>query len=74
MEYSRRNIGIFFIATLVLTIFSYAPSITGEFLNWDDESYVPNNYLLSSFSIVDVFTSYYMGNYHPLTILSYYFE
>ena len=50
-----------------------------QFTNWDDDGYITNNPLirdLSSNGIKNIFSisSQVMGNYHPLTILSYAIE
>lgn len=60
---------------LVGTFFVYLPSLNNLFLtNWDDHQYVLNNpdiRTISSESINKIFSSYYIGNYQPFTILSY---
>ena len=67
------------ILALLITFFTYLPSLKNEFTTWDDNSYVINNPLvkqLNKNSIKEIFASenlkyrYWMGNYHPLTILS----
>lgn len=54
----------------------YGPTLFFDFLNWDDIYYVVKNPLIHSLNITTLFeifkpTTYVMGNYHPLTILSY---
>ncbi len=62
-----------------VTFMVYTPALHNDFTNWDDKSYVQNNPLLRdlSFSTVkeiffskDLHKRYWMGNYHPLTMLS----
>ncbi len=58
-----------------LSFFSYYPSLDNEITSWDDEFYITNNpYLktLNSENIAKVFNTetYYMGNYHPLSMVS----
>ena len=59
---------------LTITVIAYYPSVNNGFLNWDDIIYVMNNNMIKSFSgenVVKMFSSFYMGNYHPLIILSF---
>lgn len=67
---------IFFL--LIATAIVYIPSLFNHFTNWDDEIYILNNPLIKNFSangIAAIFsTPEYMGNYHPLTLLSYAFD
>ncbi|MBN2582888.1 MAG: tetratricopeptide repeat protein [Planctomycetes bacterium] len=62
------------IVLAVVTILVYLPSLRGEFLNWDDGTYVRYNGYLHSLSWKTVgwaFTSTRWGtNWHPLTWLS----
>ncbi|MCX6251086.1 MAG: tetratricopeptide repeat protein [Bacteroidetes bacterium] len=60
------------IAGLLLTLIVYFPSLTNGITNWDDYEYVNNPYLknLSLAGIVKIFSVYFEGNYHPLTLLS----
>ena len=53
------------------------PSFNNGFTNWDDQEYVSNNkqiQKLSKQSITKQFKSFHMGNYHPITMLSYTIE
>lgn len=55
----------------------YGRSIGHSFLNWDDASYVVNNQTVAGFSIEHVreaFSTYFVGNYAPLHIISYMFD
>lgn len=65
-----RNAGIII---SVLTFLVYLPALSNEFV-WDDTPYVLQNpyfeNILSAFNI----NSYHMGNYHPLTLLTLYFD
>jgi len=60
------------IAFLTFAILSQV--IESEFTNWDDPSYVINNYKIKSLDLEKFFTpvseNYVMANYHPLTMLS----
>jgi hypothetical protein len=48
--------------------------LKNEFTNWDDEFYVINNQLLRGPDWKGIFSQQVLGNYHPLTILSYAFN
>ncbi len=71
-------------ASLVLILITFAvyfKSLDNKFTNWDDEGYVTQNPDIRtlhadsvSYSIKNIFTSYKMGNYHPITMLSYSME
>ncbi|MBK8340472.1 MAG: glycosyltransferase family 39 protein [Flavobacteriales bacterium] len=56
----------------VIAIYHQVPSFA--FTDWDDLHYISDNALLKSLSIAQVrteFSRYVMGNYHPITMLSY---
>ena len=57
-----------------VTAVCLAPMLRNEFVNWDDEYYVINNPLLRGPDIKGIFSEQVLGNYHPLTILSYSFN
>ena len=60
------------IAGIVFLVFK--TSLYNQFTNWDDPNYITDNPLITSLSpahIKSIFTVPVMGNYHPLTILSY---
>ena len=64
---------------LVLAVLSisYLPCLKNDFINWDDQQYVTENKLIMEWSggnIETIFNSFYMGHYHPLTLLSYSLE
>src|SRR5205085_7863030 len=63
----------FLIATLLLTLLIYTKSSRNDFVTWDDPKYVVENSLIRDLSLPGVenmFTTFYAGNYHPLTALS----
>jgi len=69
------HLGLAFI--LIATLISLYPNLNNEFVNWDDIIYVMNNDLIRSFSFDNfwkIFSSFYMGNYHPLPLLSFAFD
>ena len=54
---------------LVVTAVFFAPVLGFDILNWDDQGYILDNPLLKDFSVEKLFTLFWMGNYHPLTML-----
>lgn len=59
-------------AGLLLVVFVYFPSLFNGASVWDDTEYLNNPYVkdLSLKGIVNIFSIYFAGNYHPLTLLS----
>jgi len=63
---------LFFI--LGITLLLYARIFFNGLTNWDDDTYVLNNPYIRNFTltnIADIFSTYYCGNYHPLSILNF---
>ena len=63
----------------LLTWLCYKTCLENQLTNWDDLGYIINNQLIkdpSPEAIKNIFSTAHpvMGNYHPLTILLYYFE
>jgi len=61
----------------VITWFFYRVCLDNQLTNWDDPGYIRDNALikdLSADNIKRIFSTPVMGNYHPLTILSYAIE
>ncbi|MBL7682360.1 MAG: tetratricopeptide repeat protein [Flavipsychrobacter sp.] len=53
-------------------IFTYINVFGAGFISWDDADYVANNTDIQSFANISKwFSSFYIGNYHPLTMVSY---
>jgi len=63
-----------FFLVAILTAVCLWPMLKNEFTNWDDEFYVINNPLLRGPQWKRIFSEQVLGNYHPLTILSYAFN
>jgi tetratricopeptide (TPR) repeat protein len=58
---------------LALVFIVFVPALSNGFVNWDDPKYLlDNSYIkdLSGKGIKAMFSSFYGGNYHPLTALS----
>ncbi len=67
------------ILIIIVTAFVYSFSLGNEATNWDDDKYIGENPLLKTFdkeTVSRMFFSddpgekYFMGNYHPLTMLT----
>jgi len=64
---------------LVVSFIVFSPALRNELVSWDDYSYIRDNPVVQNFSgenlkhIFD-FNTFIMGNYHPLTILTYMIE
>jgi len=56
---------------LLISFVIYLPVFNNKLLAWDDEFYIKNNPLVYSINLKDIFSQYVMGNYHPLTILTF---
>ena len=56
---------------------AFLPSVQHGFVNWDDDSYIINNPDIRAFTLKNlskIFSSTYLGNYQPLTMLAYMVE
>lgn len=70
------NYYVFFTICCIIII-SFSPLFQANFLDWDDREYIINNpavQVLSFHNIKLFFSKSYLGNYHPLTMLSYSFD
>lgn len=62
---------------LGITFLCFIPALSADFVNWDDDYNILNNENLNAFrwkDIVGIFTSHVIGNYNPLTILTFAIE
>ncbi len=75
----KQRLFLAFIA-VAFTFLVYLPTFNNDFTNWDDTHYVLENHLINKLdwdTIKKYFFSdksyerYFMGNYHPLTMLTY---
>lgn len=65
------------LALVVLTFLVYGGAMQNGVLNWDDNYYITDSAYLKDLSwegIKGIFAAYLVGNYHPLTLLSYALE
>ena len=76
MRQEKRDYSLlpWFFLVALLTAVCLWPMLKNEFTNWDDEFYVINNQLLRGPDWKGIFSKQVLGNYHPLTILSYAFN
>ncbi|TAM37907.1 tetratricopeptide repeat protein [bacterium] len=61
----------------IIVLTAFTPFLKNDFVNWDDNRYVAENTVIKSLSLNNtkhIFTAFYMGNYHPITMLFYSFE
>jgi len=62
---------------VILTIIVYSPLFKADFTNWDDPKYIDENPLIMNFgwnSFKQIFSGFFMGHYHPLTMISIAFD
>ena len=62
---------------VIAAIAAFYPTLGNDFVNWDDVVYIMNNDMIKTLSIENLrkmINSFFMGNYHPLTILSFAFD
>ena len=58
---------------VLLTFLVYFPSLNNNFVNWDDPTYVQNNFHIRSLGFASIqwmFTKFLDGNWFPLTLIS----
>jgi tetratricopeptide (TPR) repeat protein len=63
-----------FIILVLVVLIAYFKVYHAGFMNWDDGEYVLHNNDIQGFSGTNIkawFSGFYVGNYHPLTMLSY---
>lgn len=64
-------------AIAILTWLFYKVALNNQLTNWDDPGYIRDNALIKDVSaegLKNIFTTPIMGNYHPITILTYAIE
>jgi tetratricopeptide (TPR) repeat protein len=73
----KKNQVFALIGVLVITFICFIPSLSADFVNWDDDYNILNNENLKAFRFQDIkgiFTSHVIGNYNPLPILMFAIE
>ncbi len=77
-SFFKRHINLLLPAAIaVVTWLFYQVCINNQFTNWDDPGYIRDNALIKDLSgqgLANIFSTSIMGNYHPLTILTYAIE
>ncbi len=64
---------------MILTCLAFAPQLSNNFVNWDDDGYIYNNPEIQSMSAHNIAyffnpKTFIQGNYHPLTMISFCIE
>lgn len=70
----HRHLSIYALIPVVLSFLLYLPTLQNDFVNWDDNLYIYENNQIRSLSFTFLkwaFTSEILGNWHPLTMVSY---
>ncbi|MFY9310428.1 MAG: tetratricopeptide repeat protein [Bacteroidia bacterium] len=73
VDSSQKKYPLWLWGILALVFVVFFPSLGNDFVNWDDPKYILNNGLIKDLSgkgIKAMCSSFYGGNYHPLTALS----
>jgi len=70
---SRRSFAPLLLVVLI-SFFAFFPVLRNGFVNWDDDRYVTGNASIRSLNISEVFSRYFEGNYHPITLIVYSIE
>ena len=69
----NKNILIACTILLIITFISFFPTLTSDFVDWDDYSYIVDNNKIRELSfkrVVEIFTTTHYGGYEPLTELN----
>src|SRR3989338_3068538 len=77
IETNKSKVIIALFLILVIVFITFSPSLKNGFVNWDDDRYVSQNTVLQSLSLKNfqkIWTSFFIGHYQPLTMLSYWSE
>ncbi|MFN6037828.1 MAG: tetratricopeptide repeat protein [Bacteroidota bacterium] len=62
---------------LIVSVFIFYPAFQSDFIPWDDKEYIVENKDIQSLSfknIGSIFSNSYIGNYHPITMMSFAFD
>lgn len=76
-KFNNKFRSIILIAVILITFIAYYNAIQNDFVNWDDNEYLlENNDIkdLSIHNIKNIFSSFYVNNYQPFTMLTYAIE
>lgn len=70
----KKNEIIYYALIVGIIVLSFYPILNAGYITWDDGDYINNNPDIKIFSIENIkniFTSIYLGNYQPISVLSY---
>jgi len=73
-QHKKINTGILLLLIVILVIATFSPTFQNDYTNWDDQAQITENpdiQNLSSQSIVEIFSSTYVGMYQPVTTTTY---
>jgi protein O-mannosyl-transferase len=62
---------------IAASFLAYYPTLTFEFVHWDDLVYVMGNDMITSVNWINlkkIFSTYFQGNYHPLILISFLYD
>src|SRR3989338_8453996 len=68
------NHWLWILALIALTIWVFFPGLHNQLTNWDDNHYINQNKHIAPLNFENLkhyFTTFYIGNYHPFTMLAY---
>jgi hypothetical protein len=57
------------VAVITMTFLAFLPILWNSYVLWDDPEYILHNTLIHA-PLKVIFSSYYMSNYHPITIIA----
>jgi tetratricopeptide (TPR) repeat protein len=71
-NYSIKYLLKYIFGILAITFIAFFPSLQNDFVFWDDPEYVLNNPFIKELNLGKLFdfSTFYMGNYHPLAMVS----
>ena len=75
----KKNLPLTIGILLLISFIVFSPALSNEFVNWDDFAYIVDNPLIRDLSFKNIahvfnFQTHVVGNYHPLTVLTYMIE
>ncbi|OPZ97519.1 MAG: hypothetical protein BWY70_01480 [Bacteroidetes bacterium ADurb.Bin408] len=62
------------LAGLLVCIYVFYPVLQADFVNWDDDVNIYENDAVLQFDVKEIFSTTVIGNYNPLTILTFAIE
>lgn len=65
---------VYLLGLLAMCFVIFSPSLKNDFVNWDDDRNVYENALVRNMDVKEIFSQNVIGNYNPLSILSFAIE